>query len=94
MVINWELVGKIKASSYRLKVLNALKEREKIPTELSKELNIKISHISRALSELEGLELVECLNPELRKGKIYSVTKKGREVVRNVINKNFLTSHT
>lgn len=75
MVNKWEVIGKLKASSYRIKVLHALSEKPKSPKELEKDLNIKISHISRTLKELEKLGLVKCLNPGLRKGKIYSVTK-------------------
>ena len=80
MVINWKLAGKIKASSYRRRVLQALESREKTPTEISKELNIKISHISRALTELEEMNLIKCLTSELRKGRIYRLTKEGKKI--------------
>lgn len=84
MVNKWKLVGKVHASSYRMKILLKLLERPKTPTQLSKELNIKISHISRTLSELVKLGLAETLAPELRKSKMYRITNTGKEVLTKV----------
>ena len=36
------------------------------------------------LSELKAHELVECINPEVRKGRLYRLTDKGEEVVKNL----------
>ena len=77
----WELIGKIKSSEWRLKVLKVLNENVKMPSELSKETNISTSHISEVIGELEKMKLIECKNPNLRKGKIYSITKLGKEIL-------------
>ncbi len=82
MVNKWYLVGKVNASTYRIKVLKELNNNNKTPSELENILKIKISHISRALTELTEIGLVKCLTPELRKNKIYSITKKGKEVLK------------
>jgi len=71
----WELKGFIEASKYRKLVLKALNEKEKTPTELAKELNLKLSHISRTLKELQEKKLVECLNPNARKSRYYKSNK-------------------
>jgi len=84
MVTKWYLVGKVNSSQYRKRVLVKLGESEQTPTSLEKILNIKISHISRAIKELVDLKLVKCLNPQLRKSKIYSLTQFGKEILRNV----------
>lgn len=84
MVNKWELAGKVHSSSYRYEVLLKLAETHKIPTQLSKELNIKMSHISRTLTELVNLGLIESLTPELRKSKMYRITKLGKEVLKKV----------
>ena len=52
MVNKWVAIGKIQASDYRTKVLMSLKEKPKTPTILEKELDIKMSHVSRTLNEL------------------------------------------
>ena len=81
MVNKWELAGKVNASSYRIKILSSLSESPKTPTQLSKELDIKMSHISRTLTELVDLKLIESLTPEIRKSKLYQISKLGKEIL-------------
>ena len=84
MVSKWYLISKTKSSSYRKSVLILLNKKEMTPRELEKETKIKISHISRALKELSDLRLVKCLTPDLRRSKIYSITKLGGEILRKL----------
>lgn len=71
----------IQSSTYRQRVMQALRERARTPTELAEECDLSIAHVSRALSELRDRDLVELLVPEeQRKGRIYGVTDGGREV--------------
>jgi predicted transcriptional regulator len=84
MVTKWNIIGKINSSSYRKKVLMALSEGHKTPTEIAKATSIRIYHISTILSELKKLGLIKCLNPELRKGRIYSITKKGKGILGSI----------
>ena len=81
VVSKWELMGKILASRYRRKVLSALSTRLLTPRKLEQKLNIKISHISFTLSELTELRLVKCATPNLRAGKLYGITKKGKDIL-------------
>ncbi len=83
MVNKWELIGFVQASNYRKKVLKALDEPN-TPNSLEKELNIKISHISRTIKELIKINLVKCHTPKLRKGKIFQITKEGKEILKNI----------
>lgn len=82
MVNKWELRGKVISSEYRKKVLMKLNEKVMMPNELRKNLDIKMSHISRTLKEIENMGLITCLTPELRKGKQYTITKQGKEVLK------------
>ena len=86
MVSKWELLGKISASTYRVKVLEELNKSPKTPKQLSKLTNIGMSHISRTLKELEKLCLVKCLTPEIRKSKFYSITDVGIKVLKDIEN--------
>lgn len=81
----WELIGKLKSSGWRLRVLKTLSNGVKTPNELSKQTYISSSHISEVLRDLKGMELIECKNPDLRKGKIYSITKLGKNILKELI---------
>ena len=74
----------IKISKYRFRILSALKDKLKSPTELEKELNIKLAHISRSLSQLSSKGYVEDNTPNLGRNKLYAITKKGKEVLKKI----------
>lgn len=76
----WEEIGYIMASKYRKNVVEKLSKKNYMPSILAKEINIQLSHISRALKELKDKNIVECLNKESRKGKIYSLTELGKKL--------------
>ena len=55
-----------------------------IPSQIARNSGIRTNHISKVLSELKAHELVECINPEVRKGRLYRLTDKGEELVENI----------
>ena len=71
----------MKISQYRMKVMKSLDGEVKIPTVIAKDSEIRPNHISKVLAELKAHELVECINPEVRKGRLYRLTDKGSEVL-------------
>jgi predicted transcriptional regulator len=83
-MVNWNLVGFVKASDYRLRILFALVQNNKTPIELKTELKLYITHISTTLKELVNKGLVECLTPELKKGRIFALTQAGKEIVAEI----------
>ena len=74
----------VQISAYRTKVMKALEGEVKIPSNIAKDSGIRTNHISKVLSELKSHELVECINPEVRKGRLYRLTDKGDDVVKNL----------
>ena len=74
----------VKISQYRTKVMKSLDGEVKIPTVIAKDSKIRPNHISKVLAELKAHELVECINPEMRKGRLYRLTNKGDEIVKNL----------
>ena len=74
----------VEISKYRSKVMKALEDDVKIPSQIAKDSEIRQNHISKVLSELKAHELVECINPEVRKGRLYRLTPKGEELVKNI----------
>ena len=78
-------ISYVKISSYRLRVMKSLEEEVKMPSEIARDAEIRQNHISKVLSELKAHELVECINPEVRKGRLYRHTDKGVDVVKNIV---------
>lgn len=77
-------ISYVKISSFRLRVMKSLEEEVKMPSEIARDSDIRQNHISKVLSELKAHELVECINPEVRKGRLYRHTDKGVDVVKNL----------
>lgn len=74
----------VNISKYRAKVMKSLDGEVLIPTQIARDSGIRTNHISKVLSELKAHELVECINPEVRKGRLYRLTDKGEEIVENL----------
>ena len=71
----------VKISTYRTKVMESLDDEVKIPSQISKDSSILQNHILAVLKQLKEHELVECINPEVKKGRLYRLTDKGEEIV-------------
>ena len=76
----WELVGFVKRSKQRQRILRDL-DAPKTPTELYEKTSLARSHISRTLREFSERGLVECLTPSQRSGRLYRITRKGKSVL-------------
>lgn len=77
-------ISYVQISKYRTKTMKALDGTVKIPSTIAKDSGIRTNHISKVLSELKAHELVECINPEVRKGRLYRLTETGKDVVKNL----------
>jgi len=83
--MDWDIVGYVKRSKYRKKVLFLIKENHKTQKELRDETGYYLSHIATTLKELIEKKLVVCLNPSLYQGKIYSITDLGLQIINEII---------
>ena len=81
--MSWKDVSYVIASKTRRAIILKM-EYPRIPTFLAKDLNINLANVSRALTELEDKGIVVCLTPKRRVGKIYSLTKKGKDVLAKI----------
>ena len=70
----------VNISKYRTKVMKSLEGEVLIPSQIAKNSGIRTNHISKVLSELKAHDLVECINPEVRKGRLYRLTDAGKEI--------------
>lgn len=71
----------VKNSQYRIKVMKSLDGEVKIPSKIANDAEIFQNHISNTLRQLKEHELVECINPEVKKGRLYRLTDKGEKIV-------------
>jgi predicted transcriptional regulator len=79
----WNDVSYVIASKTRKSIILKL-ETPRTPTFLAKDLDLNLANISRAITELEDKGIIVCLTPKQKVGKIYSLTKKGKDVVLKV----------
>lgn len=77
-------ISYVQISSYRKKVMKSLEGEVKIPSKIAEDSEIRQNHISKVLSELKAHDLVECINPEVKKGRLYRHTDKGEEIVKHI----------
>ena len=79
-------ISYVNISKYRTKVMKSLDGEVLIPSQIAKNSGIRTNHISKVLAELKAHELVECINPEVRKGRLYRLTDKGKMITENLKN--------
>ena len=80
---DWELIGFVKRSDYRKKILGSL-EKPLIPKEIAEETDIHQSNVSRALGDLREKELVQVMNPDAKTGRVYTLTEKGEKILKQI----------
>ena len=62
---HWELVSFVLSSAVRTNVLDALRAQRSTPSQIAKRVDQPLSHVSRALRELQSKSLVNLLTPIL-----------------------------
>lgn len=79
-----KLTSYVQISKYREKTLKSIGNDVKIPTKIAKDSGIRTNHISKVLNERKSKEMVECINEEVRKGRLYRLTDTGKDVLANI----------
>lgn len=80
--MDWKKYGYIISSDYRKKVVTSLLAGPKTPKQIAIEVNLYLSHVSKTLNELQEYNIAVCLNPELKRGRIYELTKEGKDLAK------------
>jgi predicted transcriptional regulator len=80
---NWGDYSFVIRSENRKKVFLAL-SKPKTPTEISKDVELNLGYISNILISLMERKLIECLNPEEKRHRLYRRTKKGEGLVGDI----------
>lgn len=82
--MEWEKIGLVKASQHRQSILRILANGSATPKEIAVGLRIHFSQVTRSLREMQERNIVQCLTPKLRKGRIYAITKEGKEILKKI----------
>ena len=77
----WDLLGYIFSSKHRLKVLRIFEKDVMMPNEIAKKTCIRINHVSNILKQLMENGFIRCENPSAKKGRLYTITDKGRQIL-------------
>lgn len=87
----WDEIGFVISSRYRVEVLDRLHEGPATPTQIATDSGAGIAHISRALSSLTERDLTELLVSEDRKkGRVYGITEEGTEIWKQIVDQNMV----
>ncbi|QSG07771.1 winged helix-turn-helix domain-containing protein [Halapricum desulfuricans] len=87
----WDEIGFVISSDYRVTTLKRLAEGPATPSQIADEADIGIAHVSRALKGLRDRGLVELLVPEERKkGRVYGITTDGNNVWQQIESQNLI----
>ena len=79
----YQLKSYIDRSKNRKKILQLLKNKDEpfTPSEISSELEVHRTTISKRITDLKDKELVKVLNPEDNRNRYYRITEKGKELI-------------
>ena len=92
MSTDWDAIGYVISSKYRVAVLQNLSSGPATPTTIADESGLGITHISRALRRLEDREIIELIVPEdQQKGRLYALTEKGERVWEEIVSQDLTT---
>lgn len=82
------IISLLNRSSKRIKVLGSLEKENKIPTQISKDINDSSYNISKYLKVLKEYGLVICLNENDKRYRYYSITNKGKKYLNIIRDEN------
>ena len=74
----------VKKSQYRIKVIKTLEGNVKMPNEIATDAGIEKKIISNIIKQLREQDILVCINPEVRKGRLYRLTDLGNEIAKKL----------
>lgn len=83
---NWADYSFVIRSTHRKRVFELL-TTPKTPTQLAQDLQLNLGYISNIIISLMERKLIECLNPEEKRHRLYQQTKSGQSIFKHISNK-------
>lgn len=88
---DWDEIGFIISSKYRVAVMRRLVESPATPSKIAEDEDISIASVSHALSQLRERSLVELLvDEDRRKGRVYGITERGEQLWKEIRNRELV----
>jgi DNA-binding MarR family transcriptional regulator len=81
--MDYELLSYALRSKQRRAIIISL-ERPKTPTQIAHETKLSTAHVSRTLREFCSKKIAKCETPKAKIGRVYRLTKKGKEILKNL----------
>ena len=80
---DWVVLSEVKRSAYRRKSLKYLynMDEPRTPTEIASNIEISMTHVSRALREMKDNDLVKVINPDAHYDRRYCITERGQKII-------------
>lgn len=92
MSTDWDEIGFVISSRYRVIALKRLAVGPATPSQIAEDAEVGIAHVSRALQDLREKQLVDLLvSDDRKKGRVYGLTERGREVWETIDTENLAT---
>ena len=79
-----DVVEYVRRSKYRQEILKSIAKDAKIPSQISRDTGILQNHISFILNQLKKEDLIVCINPEVKKGRVYRLTDYGEDIIKKI----------
>lgn len=76
-----EQVAYVKVSKHRTNILLFMQNDLYTPKQIGDGIGVRTNHISNLLAQLRKYNLVYCATPNIKKGRLYSLTDAGKSVL-------------
>jgi DNA-binding HxlR family transcriptional regulator len=84
-----DLIEYVLRSSYRMRVITAIGDGVVMPHQIAQKSSVLNNHISTTLRQLREHGIVELINPEMPRGRLYRLSNKGKEVLNEIKGENY-----
>lgn len=86
---DWNEVSFVISSRYRIVAMRRLETGPATPSQIAKDEDVDIAHVSRALQSLQERDLVDLLvSDDRKKGRVYGLTEHGSEIWSTIESEN------
>ena len=76
-----EQVAYVKISKHRTNIILFIQNELYTPKQIGDGIGVRTNHISNLLAQLRKFDLVYCATPNIKKGRLYSLTDDGKRVL-------------
>ena len=79
-----EKIAYVLASEHRKNIILFLSDELYTPKQIGDGIGVRTNHISNLLAQLRKQDLVYCVTPTVKRGRLYSLTDEGKRVLQYI----------